>query len=514
MNTTFIVENGTQFNIKTMTLKNLYEMGSKGVDGEEAEINSAGGFLQRLAQKEEWNRHDKRRAKAYLRSLVKGSGLLDSFVVVPADLLLVSVKNNMIDASEEAKLAWEQVENYVTTRMEMGAIYFIIDGQNRLNESIVPFFDNLVPFGSDEALVFSGSDGSRINVAGKLYGDLPLGITKYIDNIVIPFVTATQGEIKQFSDALIWKNEGIAWDDWQKIITENWYTKFRRQVSEIASKDEGDTHCINAFERISGAKFAYDVNGYDLVAAQLLIWMSVKIQPSKIEDFHSFFTGINKVSEKQIDALKKYLKEFDGAYDKKQVTNTELRNYVMLRYALDNPKEFDKIAVPNWIVKKGVNFASIFKILNTDLIKNPERYGEVESYNIFTPAGGTTTKSKKPGSYVYYNSESKQDFLTNRLVILFNVLTNAHGKTPQVIIDSLWKVNTVVEYDTTPMSSLEEVYINNPVDSRGNSVPVSAVKSRNFDRGHKIAKSKGGSNTDLVLQSVRENRQLQDKYVG
>lgn len=514
MNTTFIVENGTQFNIATMTLKNLYEMGSTGVSGEEAEINSAGGFLQRLAQKEEWNRHEKRRAKAYMRSLVKGSGLLDSFVVVPADLLLASVKNNMIDASDEAKIAWKQVEKYIVTRMEKGAKYFIIDGQNRLNESIVPFFNNEFPFGSDEALVFTGDDGTRINVAGKKYEDLPDGIKEYIDNIAIPFVTATQGEIQQFSDALIWKNEGIAWDDWQKVITENWYTKFRRQVSEIASKDEGDISCIGAFERISGAKFAYDVNGYDLIAAQLLIWMAVKVQPSKIEDFYSFFSGINKVSGKQVGALKKYLKEFDRHYDKKQITNTELRNYVMLRYAIDNPKEFEKIAVPNWIVKKGVNFAAIFKLLNTTLIKTPETYGEVESYNIFTMKGGATTKSKKPGSYVYYNSESKPEFLTNRLVILFNVLTNAHGKTPDTILDPLWKENTVVTYDTSKMPSMEEVYINNPVDSRGNAVPVSTVKSANFDRGHKIARSKGGSNEDLVLQPIRDNRQLQEDYVG
>ncbi len=31
-------------------------------------------------------------------------------------------------------------------------------------------------------------------------------------------------------------------------------------------------------------------------------------------------------------------------------------------------------------------------------------------------------------------------------------------------------------------------------------------------RGHKIAKSKGGSNTDVVLQKKRDNRQWQDDY--
>ena len=299
------VENGTNFRIETVSLYTLYELGSFGKNGEEPEINSAKGFLQRLAQQLEWNRHDRRRAKAYLRSLAKGSGLLDAFVVVPTELLLNSVKNNMEDATGEELEAWKGVLSYVEERMSKGAKFFIIDGQNRLNESIIPFFNSEMPFASDSALVFLGDEGERVNVAGKKFGDLDEGIKEYLREIKIPFVTATAGDIEQFSNALIWKNEGIAWDDWQKKLLEKWYTKFRRQISSIASKDEGDYFSREALSRISGAKFAYDVNGYDLIVAQLLVWMDTHNQPKNVEDFASYFGGVKSISSAQVNDLKR-----------------------------------------------------------------------------------------------------------------------------------------------------------------------------------------------------------------
>ena len=511
--TAYNVENGTQFEIEKLNLQTLYEFGSFGKEGEEPEINSAKGFLQRLAQQIEWNRHDRRRAKAYMRSLVKGSGLLDAFVVVPCDLILNSVTNNMVDAVGEGLEAWAAVKKYIEERISKGAKYFIIDGQNRLNESIVPFFDNSMPFG-DDALVFNGSDGTRTNVAGKLMKDLPQGIQDTIGEIEVPFVTATAGDIEQFSAALIWKNEGIAWDEWLKCLTNMWYTKFRRQISSIASADGGDSFSRSALKRVSGAKFAYDVNGYDLIVAQLLVWMETGIQAKKVDEFTSFFGGIKTISTKQVDMLKVYFKEFDTAYDKKEVTNTELRNYVMLRYAIDNPKKFPKIAVPNWKVVKGPKFAKVFCTINQKLVKDPEVLGEEASYNIFKMKGGLRSRSKNPGSYLYYNSESKPDFLLNRLVILFNVFTDVNGMLPDKIKNAMWDENTIIEIDTAKMPSLEEMWVSNPNDSNGNAIPISTLKSANFDRGHKVAKSKGGSNTDLVIQKKRENRQMQEDYVA
>ena len=506
------VENGTSFGIEITTLYELYQFGSHGVNGEEPEINSAKGFLQRLAQKQEWNRNQKRRAKSYIKSLIKGSGLLDSFILIPGDLLLDSVKSKMIDAEGEALKAWIAVSKYIEERIKRGARWFIIDGQNRLNESIVPFFnsDFALP---EEALVFVNEDKKRENIANKKFGDIDKDIQDYIKNIQVSLVIATAGDIEQFSDTLIWKNEGIAWDEWQKQITDQWYTKFRRQLSSIASKDEGDSFSIAALERISGAKYMYDVNGLDLIVAELFAWMTTQVQPTKIGDFDSYFLGTNVITQTQVDSLKRYLKEFDSAYDLKKITNVELRNYVMLRYVIDNPSKFKYLDVPPWKIAKGIDFASIYRIINKTLMKTPEKYGQLPSYEQAKLAnGGLAPQTKVAGSYVWCNSESKPKFIEARLSILLNVLQNTNGKVPKTIVDQLHKNLVVVELDTTAMTSLEQMYQDNPHDNHGNKVPVSTLKSRNFDRGHKIPKSKGGSNTDLTMQGVRENRQQGDNY--
>jgi len=506
------VENGTKFRIEITTLYDLYLLGSHGVEGEEPEINSAKGFLQRLAQKQEWNRNQKRRAKSYIKSLIKGSGLLDSFILIPGDLLLDSVKSKMIDAEGEALKAWKTVSKYIEERITRGAKYFIIDGQNRLNESIVPFFDSKFAL-PEEAIVFVNEDKKRENIANLKFEALDKDIQDYIKNIQVPLVIASAGDIEEFSDTLIWKNEGIAWDDWQKQITEQWYTKFRRQLSSIASKDEGDSFSIAALERISGAKYMYDVNGLDLIVAELFAWMNTQVQPTKIDDLDSYFLGTNVITETQVKLLKKYLKEFDGAYDLKKITNVELRNYVMLRYVIDNPSKFKYLDVPPWKIEKGTDFASIYKIINHTLMKAPTKYGQLPSYEQAKLAnGGSAPKTKVAGSYVWCNSESKPKFIEARLSILLNVLQNTNGKTPLTILNDLHKNLVVIELDTAAMTPLEQMYQLDPNDNHGNKVPVSTLKSRNFDRGHKTAKSKGGSNTDLTMQGVRENRQQGDNY--
>ena len=56
------------------------------------------------------------------------------------------------------------------------------------------------------------------------------------------------------------------------------------------------------------------------------------------------------------------------------------------------------------------------------------------------------------------------------------------------------------------MPDMEQLYMDEPYDNKGVRIPISTLKSANWDRGHKSPKSKGGSNTDLVLQKGRENK--------
>ena len=94
---------------------------------------------------------------------------------------------------------------------------------------------------------------------------------------------------------------------------------------------------------ITNAAYQNEKDGYELLISELLIWMATMTQPKKdsINMQSQFFKGEdgNNVTSTQVDSLKRYLREYASAAPKKSnVTHILVRNYVMLRYAMDNPK--------------------------------------------------------------------------------------------------------------------------------------------------------------------------------
>ena len=119
--------------------------------------------------------------------------------------ILKSAELRYEETVEEEKEAWKGVLEYIKERMSKGTEFFIIDGQNRLNESIIPFFENKLTF-DNKSLVFIEKDGTKVHCAGKKFKDLSKDIQSYMEDIKIPLVVASSGDIAAFSKTLIWKN--------------------------------------------------------------------------------------------------------------------------------------------------------------------------------------------------------------------------------------------------------------------------------------------------------------------
>ena len=507
------VHDSTKFQLELITLEALTNHGTPGLDTVNAKFNAASGFLQRLAQKIEWQQKENARGKAYIHSLIKGSSSLDSFVIVPAELIKLSAEQNHESAVEEARNAWGVVLQYIKDVMSEGTEFFIIDGQNRLNESLVPFFNNKIPFNNDP-LSFENSNGKTVHCAGKYFKDLPEEIQTYIKNIKVPLVRATSGDIISFSNAIIWKNEGIAWNDWQKMIMRMWYTKFRRQTSSITSIDEGDAPSRKALNLVKSDKYCYDKNGHDRLVAEFLVWMDREVPPSgSLDSFLPYFEGRHSVSETDVKFLKRYLKDFGLNYRNIKVSNTEMRNYVMLRYVLDHPKQFQKLTVPSWKIKKAIDFTKKYQMLTKALMSNSQDYGELAPYQIGHNQDGSTFKTKTPGSYNAFNSQNDKEMLTGRLEILFRVMSGeTDNKKSNEFFNSLIDEGIIIEVDSQKVPEFFSVYDKSPNDADGNHIPLSKLSTSAYDIGHKTPYSKGGSNTDVVLQKKRDNRQWQEDY--
>ena len=524
------VRDSSEFSLSTTTLGTIYKSGSKGVDSKAATIDRATGFLQRLAQKTEWQLNDYAKCKEYLVSMIKGSNLLDSFVTVPASLLLLTVEDRISTTTGEVNEAWVEVGKFLKGRTDSGVQHFIIDGQNRLFESIIPFFNNEIRLPATQSIVFVMSDENgnveEFDAKGRFYKDLPVELQNWIMEIKVPVVVGTRGDLERFCETLIWKNEGIAWDDWQKMVTKNWFTKYLSQIRKLSDKDTANPEVTNLLSKIAGKSYEYDRNGWDRLISEILMWMVRGTEVTKLDEVKLFFDGNYTVSQQHLDNLEKYLKEFGEAYSSvykngadirgKGITNTELRNYVYMRYALDNPKTdaFKGLSVPNWKISKGVAFASTYKLYNGLLMKTPENFGELPNRTFSEiKVGGKHVSARTAGAYVTLCSQYDKAHIQGRMEILFSVLGGRKPETTHIFNDLIKEnIITVLASDETP--SMGEIYKNNPFTADGEKINVvDHDNTRLFDIGHHNPKSKGGSNKDVVLQKKSQNRKLQDNPI-
>ena len=527
------VRDSSEFELSTTTLWTLYNGGSLGKETKGPKIDRATGFLQRLAQTTIWKMNDNAKCKEYIASLIKGSSKLDSFVCVPAPLLLDTVEDRITTTSDEVKESWIEVKEYLENRVANGTKHFIIDGQNRLFESIIPFFDNDISLTDSHSLTFV-VDGKDYDAKGRKYEDLPDDIQEYIKNIKVPYVTGIRGDLEQFCNTLIWKNEGVAWDDWQKMVTKNWFTKYLRQIREISDKDKTDPLISNVLGKIAGKDYEYERNGWDRIVSELFMWMVRGVQSTNLDEAKLFFEGNYKVSKIQVDSLKKYLKEFSQAYSNvnpgaqgggvavsgvrgaKGITNTELRNYIYLRYALDNPKKdiFEGVSVPSWEILAAVKFACTYKKYNSMLMGKAEHFGELPNRTYAEKkVGGRRLSGRTPGSYAYVNSKTDKSSIKGRLEILFSVLAGRKEESIHVF-EELTKQNVIVASSSDNTPSMAEIHEDNPFTADGDKIDIVNYDDTSlFDIGHVTPRSQGGSNQDVVLQKVSQNRKLQDNPI-
>lgn len=492
-----IIKDAITYSPRSLTLWELYLKGSKGKDSVQAEIGVRQGMLQRKLQQDEWRANERQRVKDYLFSLVQGSAVTDSFMIVPIQLVLSSLYSKLKDAvdSSEKETIKDTIKDIETDKNE-GVKFYLLDGQNRLFEAITPFFNNEVGLSNLKQIAVDEDTHEEISLSGKLFKDLPTKVKSFFKNTKVTIHQATQGDIDQLISSLIAKNSGVTWIDWQILLTKNTFTRFRKQIGTVTD----DSFIVDkVLSKITKAEYAYRKDGYELFISELLIWMKTKTQPKTASTNMQvqFFKGEdgNVISDSMVTSLKKYLREFAKSdVIKKLTSHITVRNYVMLRYALDHPKQFPTLNIPHWKVEKAAEFVAKFIMVHDLAYKDENAYSRITDKN-----GKFIKKDKVPGYLPFYNSSYDRDLLLGRLTFYFDNL---------VKLKELQDLNIVTVIDNTPMPDMIKVAVDNDMKDYNN-VPLIGVEVVNgkFERGHEIPKSKGGSNLKLKPQLKKSNRQ-------
>ena len=314
-------------------------------------------------------------------------------------------------------------------------------------------------------------------------------------------VIADKGGIDDFVNALIWKNDGIPWGDWMKILTYNWHTSYRRHIALITeSKGKIDQMLF----KVGGATYHHDSNGWEFLTSELLFWMKEGRWPKNLQDHSDTFTTWKSKDEIYAKKLKKYFGEYANLQHKK-MTHMEIKNYVILRYALDNrnSKYFKSLNfLPDITIPQPKSFAMEFKgwhdiMKNDDMRWKSDGLSEPRWPNAYITNNGVG-RVKTPGSYLWANSESGNEFIHTRLELLCK----------RILDNTEWlETIGILIFDNPAQMTKEQSYdFHGRVDIFGKEIDHFSLAD--YDVSHRKSKKHGGSNKpeNTPLEELHSNR--------
>lgn len=163
-------------------------------------------WLQRLEQEKKWTKQNKANAKAYLSGLLMTQGCLQGFLVCDIDFLIRDIVEQK-DGKNELEEIWNEMIEWLEDRKEIGATAVILDGQNRLKFSIVPFIygDLAIP------LVIESVERNDVTFAS-----LDDREKQQVNDHPVIVHIAYAGNVVAVVERLIAINEGESWSPHEK----------------------------------------------------------------------------------------------------------------------------------------------------------------------------------------------------------------------------------------------------------------------------------------------------------
>ena len=500
----FRVVGSNNFEMNTHSVWGLYMMYKDG------HILFVSPWLQRMIQALAWTKND--RAGSFIHSFFTGNAKVDTFAFVYITVVLEALEDRLERLPEDAQVLRECLANViqkVQDDMDKGGKVYCLDGQNRLDQAIKPFFDNKLEISPTHPVHLQYDIGGPLDLSGKTFGELEPDVQKYLKGIQVPTVWATAGDLSSIITTLVNKNDGEPWTEWERLFTEKFFSVHMQQnlLPVLSFPDTGKLKkdMTNLFDSISSmASYPSQKWGYEKFVNELFVWMATGIlPPANIvkgkESLHAKMFNGTTPPVKNGKLIGKYLKEFSQSIDpkvKKKIPLTELQNYVLFRFLID-----EKLKAQGFDVDIKIELPKLFTKWYRNLNDKLSVDDNLNWHKGKHPHTGKPIKSYKPGGFLLANRLKDQGGIDRRMFHLFAGLKNDW--------DFLISQNIIRVIDNSALKSSRRLAVENDFkDMYGQE--LSPDDKYLYDRGHRTPKNKGGSADDAALQDRQNNRRDKD----
>jgi len=171
-------------------------------------------WLQRLQQKKKWRKNKGEKTLSFLQSFFVGNHLLTPFYMVSINVLIDYIENeNKLETDKTIKDIHSDMLFTLNNKKSQGVEFILLDGQNRLEEAIKPFFQGTLLSNIYKKPFIFLKEEKSIELNNFKFTDLDLSddIKETFKNVQIIVAEGKDGHIESYVNSIIDMNNGEPW---------------------------------------------------------------------------------------------------------------------------------------------------------------------------------------------------------------------------------------------------------------------------------------------------------------
>ena len=490
-----------------MTAGDLY---TKAQDRKIAVLNE---WLQRLRQTKKWQTNKAFKARSFIYSFFNGNSLVTPFYFVQLDVFIDHIeneRNSVVDNTVQQ--IYDDLLKTCAKYQADGVELILLDGQNRLYEALIPFFEGTLksneyrrPF----TVVFENGDEPFVKNNFK-YTDIDLDqrVKDAFLNTPVIVVEGKKGDIGAFVDSVVDLNNGESWTKFECAIIQP--TALAYEINKDIFHDPIIQSLFGSAllsGNVSGMSGSYEIQkkGDARFIAELVYCIAHKCDSGIAgeENLCSVIKGSQGIYIHAYKKVKKYLNfisttldcpvNIDVADGNKPLTKESLRGLVLFLDLITNKQ--------NHLAKD-----CILRLPSLDNIQTPKiileqfiRWHNEKIDNNVNPQDFTDSKPN-PGTYVFNTRNTNVEHITGRLHYINGWVTDNADK---------WVATSLVNKESLDYKSLETYVMkqqgNRDIYSKAD--PVIRLRDK-IQVDHVKSQKNGGTNDidNLVVTRAKPNQ--------